>query len=74
MRRKQSLEWVLGNAGIFRLGTRGRGRDGGGRGHKVPKESGMQGRKAGKPPKGAVQLVVSMELIFHVPPQSGDRI
>lgn len=66
MRRKQSLEWVLGNAGIFRPGTGG--------GHKVPKESGMQGRKAGKPPKGAVQLVVSMELIFHVPPQSGDRI
>lgn len=41
---------------------------------KVPKESGMQRRKAGKPPKGAVQLVVSMELIFHVPPRSGDRI
>lgn len=42
--------------------------------HTVPKESGMQGRKAGKPPKGAVQLVVSMELLSRVPPQSGDRI
>lgn len=58
------MEWVLGNTGIFRPGTP----------PKVPKESGMQRRKAGKPPKGAVQLVVSMELIFHVPPRSGDRI
>lgn len=41
---------------------------------KVPKESGMQGKKEGKPPKGAVQLVVSMELPSRVPPQSGDRI